>query len=240
MNFNLDTTYGYNNDIHKSKIIKYKPNNLATMNTVNTNIKIILNREVNHLKLRDSYLEIEFVVSDDAGGVFANKANIRLVNYSMMALYGSVKLGISGGRTIEYIDHCHSNLLMYKLLTSTDDEYESGFVRNQGNRDSQLKGDHIAAERGHMYMMTKMSDLFGFVNDLEKIINGLGFKLILKRNNNDRALFRVNAGADAVGNDDNIDIRDISWCVRSIDPSNDNRIIVQKGLSKKNNVEFSY
>ena len=88
--------------------------------------------------------------------------------------------------------------------------------------------------------MVRMSDLFGFVNDLEKIIYGLGFKLILKRNNNDRALFRVNAGADAVANDANIDIRDISWCVPSIDPSNDNRIIVQKGLIKKNNVDFSY
>ena len=85
-----------------------------------------------------------------------------------------------------------------------------------------------------------MSDLFSFVNDLEKIIYGLGFKLILKRNNNDRALFRVNAGADAVGNDGFINIRDISWCVPSIDPSNDNRIIVQKGLSKKNYVDLSY
>ena len=78
-----------------------------------------------------------------------------------------------------------------------------------------------------------MSDLFGFVNDLEKIIYGLGFKLILKRNNNDRALFRVNAGAHAVANGVYIDIRDISWCVLSIDSSNDNRIIVQKGLSQK-------
>ena len=240
MDFNLDTTYVYNKDIHKSKIIKYKPNNLATMNTVNTNINIIPNREDNHLNLRDSYLEIEFVVLDDAGGVFVNNANIRLVNYGMIALFSSVKLETSGGRTTEYIDHCHPNLLMYKLLTSTDDEYESGFVRNQGNRDRQLKGDHIAAERGHMYMMIKMSDLFGFVNDLEKIINGLGFKLILKRNSNDRALFRVNAGADAVANDANIDIRDISWCVPGIDPSNDNGIIVQRGLSKKNKVDFSY
>ena len=197
MNFNLDTTY--NNDINKSKIIKYKPNNLATMNTVNTNINTILNREENHLNLHDSCLEIEFVVSDDAGGVFANNANIRLVNYGMMELFNSVKLETSGGRTIEYIDHCQLNLLMYKLLTSTDDDYKSSFVRNQCNRDSQLKGDHIAAERGHMYIMIKMSDLFGFVNDLQKIIYGLGFKLILKRNNNDRALLRVNAGADAVG-----------------------------------------
>ena len=139
MDFNLDTTYSYNNDIHKSKIIKYKPNNLETMITVITNIIIILKREENHLNLRDSDLEIEFVVLDDAGGVFANDANIRLVNYGMMALFSSIMLETSGGRTVEYIDNCHPNLLMYKLLTSIGDDYESGFVRNQGNRDSQLK-----------------------------------------------------------------------------------------------------
>ena len=38
MDFNLETSYGYNNDIHKSKIIRYKPNILSTMNTINTNI----------------------------------------------------------------------------------------------------------------------------------------------------------------------------------------------------------
>ena len=210
------------------------------MNTVNTNIIITLNREENHVNLHDSYLETEFVVSDDAGGVFANDASIRLVNYVIMALFVSVKLETIGGRTIEYINHCHPNLWMYKLLTSTDDEYESGFVRFINNRNRQLKGDHVASERGHMYMMVKMRDLFGFVNDLEKIIYGLGFKLILKRNNNDRALYRINANPGAVANDANIEIRDISWCVPSIDPSNDNKIIVQKGLSKKNNVDFSY
>ena len=89
-------------------------------------------------------------------------------------------------------------------------------------------------------MIIKMRDLFGCVKDLEKIIYGLGFKLILKRNNDDRALYRTNAGAGAVANDGNIDFRDISWCVPSIDPSNDNTIFVQKGLNKKSNVEFSY
>ena len=71
-------------------------------------------------------------------------------------------------------------------------------------------------------MMIKVSDLFDFVNDLEKIIYSLGLKIILKRNNNDRALFIVSAGADAIANDGNIEIRDISWCLPSIDPSNDN------------------
>ena len=55
MVFNLVTTYGYNNDIHKSNNIEYKPNNLATMNTINTNINIILNRKENHLTLHLTY-----------------------------------------------------------------------------------------------------------------------------------------------------------------------------------------
>ena len=129
---------------------------------------------------------------------------------------------------------------MYKLLTSIDDEYESGFVRIQGNRDRQFKDDHAAAERGHMYMMAMMSALSGLMNDLGKFIYGLGFKLMLKRKINDRALFRVNAGADAVASDGNINIREISWCVPSIDPRNDDRIIVQKKSNKKNNIDFSY
>ena len=115
----------------------------------------------------------------------------------------------------------------------------SGFVRKIDNGNSQLKGGNVAAERGHMFMIVKMRGLFGFVYDLEKIIYGLGFKLIFKRNNNDRALYRINANPGAVAKDANIEIRDKSWCVPSIDPCNDNRIIVQKGLSKKNNVDFS-
>ena len=210
------------------------------MNTVNTNNNNPLNREEKHLNLRDSYLEIEFVLSDNAGCVFANDTNIRLANYSMMAIFSSIKFKTNGGRTIEFIDHCHPNLLMYKLITITDGEYESAFLRNQGIRDIQLKSDHTAAEPGHMYTMVKMSDLFRFVNDLEKIIHGLGFKLILKRKNNDRALFRVNANPSAVTNDGNIEIRDISWCVPNIDPNNDNRFIVQKGINKRNHIDFSY
>ena len=83
----------------------------------------------------------------------------------MMALFSSVKLETIGGRTIDYINHCHPNLLKYKILSSSDGEYESGFVRNHGNRDTQVKGEYAAAGRGHIYMMVKKSDLFGFVID---------------------------------------------------------------------------
>ena len=151
------------------------------MNTANAKINIMLNREENHLKSHDSQPEIEFDVSEIGGVAFASDANTGIVKYGMIAFFSSIELQNSGGRTIEYTDHCHPNLLMYKLLTSTDNENESGFVRNQGNRGDQLKRDHIPAERGHTYLMVKMSDLYGFVNDLEKIIYGLGLKLIFEK-----------------------------------------------------------
>ena len=73
--------------------------------------------------------------------------------------------------------------------------------RDQAIRDNQLKRDHEPAERGHM------SDLFGFIYNLEKIVYGIVFKLVLKQNNIDRALYRVNTGARAAGNDVNIEIK---------------------------------
>ena len=146
------------------------------MKTVGNNINILISREENHLDIHESYLEKESMVSSNGGGIIANDANVRLVNYGVRAPFSLIKLETISGKTVEYIDHGH---LLCKLLTSTSVEYESGFVRDQREKSSQLKGGHQAAQRGHMYMMNKMKDLFGFINDLGKNINGIGFKLIL-------------------------------------------------------------
>ena len=45
----------YTNDTNKSKIISYKPNNLATMNKVNNNITILISREENYLNTHESF-----------------------------------------------------------------------------------------------------------------------------------------------------------------------------------------
>ena len=106
------------------------------------------------------------MVSSNGGGILAIDANVRLMNYSVMALLSSIKLKTTCGKTTDYIDPCHPNLLMYKLLAITSDEYENDSVRDERERDSQLKCNHAAAaQRGHMYMMIKMKDLFGFIND---------------------------------------------------------------------------
>ena len=50
------------------------------------------------------------------------------------------------GKTIEYINHSHPKLLTYNLLTSTSEEFEIGFVQDQREKDSQIKGEHQAAQ----------------------------------------------------------------------------------------------
>ena len=39
------------------------------------------------LSIHDSYLEMEFVLSNNAGGVFGENSNISVVDYGMMALF---------------------------------------------------------------------------------------------------------------------------------------------------------
>ena len=43
--------------------------------------------------------------------------------------------------------------------------------------EKEIKCEHQAAHRGHMYMKSKMKDFFGFINGLENILHGIGFKL---------------------------------------------------------------
>ena len=67
-------------------------------------------------------------------------------------------------------------------------------------------------------------------------------KLILKRTIVDGALYTALCQSLMLimANDASIEIRDISWCVPLKDPSNDNRIIVQKGLNKESAIVFRY
>ena len=77
------------------------------MNIFNKNINIVVCTEENLLNIHEIYLEIEFDVSGNGGGILANDANVRLVNYGVISLFSSIKLETISGKTIKNIDHCH-------------------------------------------------------------------------------------------------------------------------------------
>ena len=97
MDLEIDKQNMYNNDIHNSKITSYKPNNVAKMNTFNNKIYVLISREENHLNIRESCLEVEFNVSDNAGEVITNDANVRLVNNGVISLFRSIRLETTSG-----------------------------------------------------------------------------------------------------------------------------------------------
>ena len=44
------------------------------------------------------------MVSGNAGGIIANDANVRLMNYGIRAIFSFIKLETIRGKAIEYID----------------------------------------------------------------------------------------------------------------------------------------
>ena len=51
---------------------------------------------------------------------------------------------------------CHPNHLVYKLITSNDNDNESGFVISHSERDSQLKDSHEAAQKCHIFFWMEL------------------------------------------------------------------------------------
>ena len=55
----------------------------------------------------------------DADAVIAKNDNVRLANYGLIAPISSIRLETISGKSIEYKDYCHPNLLLYKLIVMT-------------------------------------------------------------------------------------------------------------------------
>ena len=46
----------------------------------------------------------------------------------VLAFFSSIRLETIGARTVEYVEQCHLNHLVYEILTNTDIEYHSLFI----------------------------------------------------------------------------------------------------------------
>ena len=83
-------------------------------------------------------------------------------------------------------------------------------------------------------MRIKLKDLFGFA-DQEKIPNGLGYTLTLKRNTNKDAILRGNA-VDAA----KMVLKDISWYIPHYVQNLENQQLVLNQILNKDPTELYY
>ena len=76
--------------------------------------------------------------------------------------------------------------------------------------------------------------MFGFA-DQEKTTYGLGYRLTLKRNNNNDAIVR-DAGVEGA----KINIKQIEWCVLHYIPNIENQTLVKEQILNKEPTELSF
>ena len=220
--------------IHKIDFIKYSPSSLATINNNNSNISIIFPREDAYICLQNSFISLEFEVLKNDDTRYADGDQISLVNFGPVALFSEAKLTTSSGKHLEKVDNLHPICLMHKLLTSNQQTSQLmyGFEESQATRRQELTNNKT--EKGTFFVRIRLSDIFGFA-DQEKITYGLGYTLMLKRNNNNDPIIRDNAITAA-----KINIKDISWYIPHYVPSLENQQLVMNQILDKDPTELYY
>ena len=89
--FNLSQKYAVDRPILKCDFTRYTPPSLNIVNGENNQIFVDVPREDSASSLKDSYLEIDFNVTDRAGahGRYVDNDHIRLVHLGPIALFNN-------------------------------------------------------------------------------------------------------------------------------------------------------
>ena len=242
--FNISQKHVVGRAILKCDFITYTPPSLNLVNGETNQIFIDLPREGRAISLKGSHLELDINVTP-RGGVhnqFVDSDQITLVNPGPLALFNKYRLRSSSGKIIEEIDNGHVFCLMHKLISSSRDrdDLSIGFHRSNGVRERVLTNNKTAKGNSHVRICLK--DVFSFAEHQDKCIYGLGYKLTLQRNSDNRVLSHPAQANDAanlalVGR---VIIDDISWYVPHYTPNISNQNIVLGHIVSKAPSELSY
>ena len=131
--FKLNEKYEVGRNILKCDFIRYSPSEIITIITGNSQMYVNIPREDSVVSLLNSYLDLNFNVSNAASNDrYADGNDIRLVILGPFALFSNYKLTSSLGKLLQDISHAHTVSLMYKLVTSAKDtdDLSIGFDRD--------------------------------------------------------------------------------------------------------------
>ena len=178
--FKLNGNYEVDRRILKCDYIRYSPAERTTINTLTSQIYIIIPREGSVISLLNSYLDLNFEVMKKPGDSrYGNGNDLRLVNLGRIALFSNFELTTSSGKHIEDISDAYLVSLMYKLITSSKniDDPSIGFDRSSARRPDEMTTNKNVKGKFHLRIMLK--DVFGFAEGQEKATYGLGYKITL-------------------------------------------------------------
>ena len=185
-----------------------------------------------------SYLDINFKVIKKADkSRYGNGYDIWLVNLGPIAFISIFKLKNSSGNHLENINIilAHIVFLRYKFLTSSrgSDDISIGFDHSCNRRRGELTSNRNVKVKFLVRIMLK--DVFGFVEHQEKTTYGLGYKLTLRRNEDDDVVDKTAGIADA-----RFEIDHIHGCVPQHTPSIQQQSLLSNQILSKTPTELRY
>ena len=234
--FKLSEKYEVDRRILKCDYIGYSPSEISTINAANSQIYINIPREDSLISFLNSYIDLNFdVVHGVNNNRYADNIEIRLVNLGPVALFSKYKLTTSSGKHLEEVSHAHIVSLMYKLITTTKgcDDLSIGFDRDRTRRRNELTNNKNVNGKHHVRIYLK--DVFGFAEQQEKAIYGLGYKLTLTRNNDNAVLNKANATPDG-----KVIINAIEWYIPHYTASMSQQTVLSIQILYKTPTELQY
>ena len=232
----LNENYEVDRRILKCDYIRYSPAETSTIKTPFSHIPINVPREDSFINLSNSCLELIFEVIKKADNSrYGNGIDIRIVNLGPIALFSNFTLTTSSGKHLEDITHSHIASLMYKLITRSknSDDLSIGFDRRRNRRKDELALNKNIKAKYHLRIMLK--DVFGFAEHQEKATYGPGYKLTIKRNEEESVIDETVGIADA-----RIEIDHIHWYVPHYTPSIQQESMISKQIWSKTPRELRY
>ena len=199
------------------------------------------------LKYTDDFSKSHGIKDDDT--LYADADVIFLTNNGMMYLFKNIKYQLSE-KTIEEVQYPGQATTMLGLLKYTDDFSKSHGINQLWYKDTATAADlgtNVGFKIRKEYIINKpdsngtfsfkipLKHIFGFCEDYNKILYGMKQNLTFTRNNDNDAIFRVNAAANG-----KIRLDSISWCMPHVMPADKDKMELYRIIEGKETLPVGY
>jgi hypothetical protein len=225
---NIDDPLLIDESVEKYENFEYMPQTLANLNQQGSIISITVNNKDAWYHLHESYLFVKGKLVKDADDtVYADADMISITNNGIVGLFSRAELMINN-QIIESIGSPLQAITITKLIQNNPcdndlaqlwslDKTIAAAAPNTGFalRHRYLINNLAGNNKGCFTTLIPLKDIFGFIENYDKVLYGMQLDLKLNRTSNDDAIFKINTLGD-VGK---ITLDRISWIIPHVSPS---------------------
>ena len=233
--------------IDKYEHVEYNP--VVGVNLNSGDIRINIETKDIFTHPSESFLLIEGQLIKDDDTLYADADVISLINNGMMYLFKNIKYQLSG-QDIESLLNPGQATTMLGLLKYPDDFSKSQGLNQLWYKDTtdiahldnntgfKIRHGYIIVDpipKGVFSFRVPLKHIFGFCEDYNKILYGMKQTLTLTRNNDNDAIFRVNAAGNG-----KIRLDKISWFMPHVMPADKDKKELYKIIEREEKIPVGY